>query len=134
MIIGNNCKFNWGTQIESMSKIVIGDHVLTAPNVHITDRNHEYRDISIPIMKQGWFSKGPVIIESGCWIGANTVIVGPVHIGKNCVIGANAVVTRDIPDYTLAAGNPANIIKRYDQAKSKWEREQLRSRLKGTSL
>ena len=68
VIIGKGCKFNWGTQIESMNEILIGDYVLTAPNVHITDRNHEYKDICAPIIKQGWYSNGGVQIGDGCWI------------------------------------------------------------------
>lgn len=120
--IGIGCKFNWGTQIESMSEVIIGDYVLTAPNVHITDRNHEYRNISVPIIKQGWFSRGPVVIESGCWIGTNAVIIGPVHIGKNSVVGANTVITKDIPDYSVAVGNPAKVIKRYNPENGVWEK------------
>lgn len=120
--IGKGCKLNWGTQIESMSEVFIGDYVLIAPNVHITDRNHEYKDISIPIIKQGWFSNGVVKIDDGCWIGINTVIIGPVHIGRNCVIGANSVVTKDIPDYSVSVGNPARIIRRYNFETQLWER------------
>lgn len=122
VIIGAGCKFNWGTQIESMTEVIIGNTVLTAPNVHITDRNHEYADITTPIISQGWFSKGPVIIDDGCWIGANAVIIGPVHIGKNCVIGANSVVNKDVPDYSVVAGNPIKIIKRYDASEQTWVR------------
>ena len=121
MIIGKGCKFNWGTQIEAMTEVAIGNYVLTAPNVHITDRNHEYRDVATPIIKQGWYSTGGIIIEDGCWIGTNAVIIGPVHIGKNCVIGANSVVTRDIPDYSVAVGNPARIIKSYNESSGNWE-------------
>lgn len=63
-----------------------------------------------------------VIISDGTWIGTNAVIVGNVKIGKNCVIGANSVVTKDIPDYCIAAGIPARIIKRYNIETHSWER------------
>ena len=122
VIIGKGCKFNWGTQIESMSEVIVGNYVLTAPNVHITDRNHEYHDVSTPIIKQDWYSKGPLVIDDGCWIGTNAVIVGAIHIGKNCVIGANSVVTKNVPDYSVVVGNPARIVKRYNPNTEKWDR------------
>ena len=64
----------------------------------------------------------PVHIGENVWVGAGTVIVPGVTIGKNSVIGAGSVVTKDIPDYSVAVGNPAKVIKRYDINKQKWIR------------
>lgn len=90
----------------------------------ISGHNHEYRNIKIPIYEQGitYAENGKVIIGEGFWLGTNVVVVGNVHIGKHCVIGANSVVTKDIPDYSVAAGIPAKVIKRYDFGKSEWVR------------
>lgn len=63
-----------------------------------------------------------LMIDDGTWLGTNVVIVGNVHVGKHCVIGANSVVTKDIPDYSVAAGIPAKVIKRYDFEKEEWVR------------
>lgn len=61
-----------------------------------------------------------VFIGDGSWIGTNVVVVGNVHIGKHCVIGANSVVTKNIPDYSIAVGVPAKVVKKYDFIENKW--------------
>ena len=96
--------------------MIFGNDVLTGPHIFVADHNHAYTNISVPISKQGVKCNptDEVVIGDGSWIGTNVVIVGNVHIGKHCVIGANSVVTKDIPDYTVAAGIPAKVIKRYD--------------------
>ena len=65
---------------------------------------------------------GKVVIGEGTWLGTNVVVVGNVRVGKHCVIGANSVVTKDIPDYSVAAGIPCRVIKRYDFEKEEWVR------------
>ena len=80
--------------------------------MYITDCDHEYRNIKIPVIDQGIVQRGQkVSIGEGSYIGINTVIVGNVKIGKHCVIGANSVVTKDVPDYCVAVGSPARVIK-----------------------
>lgn len=111
LIIGDGCNFNVRTRIEAYNNIRIENNVLTGPNVYISDKNHEYRDKSKPISSQGFFSPGGILIGEGSWIGINSVILGNVNIGKHCVIGANSVVTKDIPDYSVAVGVPAKVIK-----------------------
>lgn len=91
----------------------IGEKVLLSPNVYITDCDHEYRNIDIPVIDQGIVQKGQTVsIGDGSYIGINTVIVGNVKIGKHCVIGANSVVTKDVPEYCVAVGCPARLIKK----------------------
>lgn len=63
---------------------------------------------------------GGIIIDSGSWIGANSIILPGVRIGKNSVIGANSIVSSDIPDYCVAVGIPAKVIKRFDIIKKEW--------------
>lgn len=87
--------------------------MLLSPNVYITDCDHEYRDIEVPVIDQGIVQKGQIVsIGDGSYIGINAVIVGNVKIGKHCVIGANSVITKDVPDYCVAVGSPAKVIKR----------------------
>lgn len=91
----------------------MGQKVLLSPNVYITDCDHEYRNLKAPVIDQGIVQKGQTVsIGDGSYIGINAVIVGNVKIGKHCVIGANSVVTKDVPDYCVAVGSPAKVIKK----------------------
>lgn len=103
-------------------KIIIGDDVIFAPHVHISDHNHSFKDISIPIWAQGITSKGPIEIGEGSWLGFGCQVMSGVKIGKHCVIAAGAIVTKDIDDYCVAGGNPAKTIKRYNPETKKWEK------------
>lgn len=117
--IGSGCEFGFNNHISAVQNIEIGDDVLTANNVYIADNIHEYEDINLPIKHQGAKFKQSVQIGSGSWLGENVCVLG-VKIGKNCVIGANAVVTTDIPDYCVAVGIPAKVIRRYDLNIGEW--------------
>lgn len=117
--LGNGCVFGYNNHITAVRDVVIGDHVLTANNVYISDNLHDYEDISQPILHQPVRFKGEVSIGEGCWIGENACIIG-ARIGKNCVIGANAVVTHDIPDYSVAVGVPAVVIREFNLQSQRW--------------
>jgi acetyltransferase-like isoleucine patch superfamily enzyme len=114
-VIGN---FN---HIYATQSIIIGKYVLTADKVYISDNQHLYDDIHIPIMKQPIKQLSRVHIGDGSWLGENVCIIG-ASIGKNCVIGANSVVTKDIPDYSVAVGSPARVIKKYNIKIGIWEK------------
>lgn len=105
--------------IYATHKITIDKNVLTADKVYISDNLHEYENINIPIIKQPIKQLSEVFIGEGTWLGENVCVIG-AKIGKQCVIGANAVVTKDIPDYCVAVGAPAIIIKRYNPTENKW--------------
>lgn len=90
-------------------------------SVYVSDNVHEYEDITQPIHKLPVKQLKKVILGEGCWIGEHACIIG-ASIGKHSVVGANAVVTHDIPDYCIAVGTPAYIIKRYNQDTHKWEK------------
>ncbi|MBK9161523.1 MAG: acyltransferase [Nitrosomonadales bacterium] len=119
--IGKGCVFGYNNHIAAVRDVAIGNNVLTANNVYISDNLHAYEDISRPVMHQPVRFKGAVSIGEGSWIGENACIIG-ARIGRNCVIGANAVVTRDIPDYSVAAGVPAVVIRQFDPRLDKWVR------------
>ncbi|MCG6191223.1 acyltransferase [Maribellus maritimus] len=107
--------------IYATDSIIIEKYVLTADKVYITDNLHNYADISLPIIKQPIKQLSKVVIKEGAWLGENVCVLG-ASIGKNCVIGANSVVTKDIPDYSVAVGAPAKIIKRFNFKTQQWEK------------
>lgn len=114
--VGKNCS------IASIDKVEIGKNVLFAGYVHITDHSHGYEDIAKPIAPQKLISKGPVIIEDDCWLGFSCEILSGVHIGKHSIVAARAVVTKDVPPYSIVAGNPARIVKQYNFETEQWEK------------
>ena len=101
--------------------VTIGNDVILAQNIVVSGLNHEYRDVNLAIHAQPILTK-LVVIEDECWIAANAVITAGVTIGKHSVIAAGAVVTKDIPPYSVAVGNPAKVIKRYDESTKDWVR------------
>lgn len=94
-------------------------NVLTADKVYITDNLHGYRDVNLAILHQPVIQRNFVEIGEGSWLGENVCIIGAC-VGKHCVIGANSVVTKDIPDYSVAVGSPARVIKQYCFEKQQW--------------
>lgn len=119
--IGDGSSIGNFNHIYATKKIVLGTKVLTADKVYISDNLHGYFDIKKAIIEQPIKQINEVIIGDGSWIGENVCIMG-AKIGKNCVIGANSVVTKDIPDYCIAVGAPAIIIKKYSFESNKWEK------------
>ena len=110
------------TMISAVNSIQIKKNVLISQHCFIGDHNHEYKDINTPIRYQGLTNVAPIVIDEGAWIGANVTVAPGVKIGKNAVVGANSVVTKDVPDYSVAVGLPAQVIKKYNFKTKKWER------------
>ncbi len=96
--------------VRGQGGVTIGEDVLIAPQVKILAVNHNYADITRPIMEQGISGEG-IVIEDGAWIGAGATVLDGVRVGKGAVVGANAVVTKDIPPHTVAVGIPAKVVK-----------------------
>ncbi|NCV96643.1 MAG: acyltransferase, partial [Acidimicrobiia bacterium] len=99
--------------------IDIGNDVWTGHHVYITDQNHGYEDVTRPISQQTQPER-PVVIGDGSWLGAGTVVLPGATIGKHVAVGANSVVTGVLPDFCVAVGAPARVIKRYDP-QSGWQ-------------
>ena len=101
--------------------VSIGNDVILAQNIVISGLNHGYEDVNIPPSLQKTITK-KIVLEDSIWIGANAVITAGVTIGKHSVIGAGSVVTKNIPSFCVAVGNPAKIIKRYDEVSASWKK------------
>lgn len=121
LIISNGTIIGHFNHIYATKKIVIGENVLTADKVYISDNLHGYKDIHTPIKNQPIQQKNEVFIGAGTWIGENACILG-VKIGKQCVVAANSVVTKDVPDFCVVAGAPAKIIRRFCNESQMWHR------------
>jgi acetyltransferase-like isoleucine patch superfamily enzyme len=122
IIIGDNVWIGIRNSFATINKVQIGNNVLFAGFVHITDHSHGYENIDKPINGQPLIYKGPVIIEDDCWLGFSSEILSGVHIGRHSIVAARAVVTKDVPPYSIVAGNPAKIVKQYNFDLKKWEK------------
>ena len=91
--------------------IIIKDDVLIGSGVHFYVTNHRYHNAKRPILDQGHYESKLILVKSGAWIGAKVIVLPGVTIGKNAVVGAGSIVTKNVPDYTIVAGNPAEVIK-----------------------
>ncbi len=119
--IGNNVVIRPGTMLFASPlvgggdiHIDIADDVLIGSGVNIYVSNHIFTDISKSISLQGHSEIQPVILKRGCWIGANVTILPGVTIGENSVVGANSLVTKSVPPFHVAVGNPARVVKKID--------------------
>lgn len=110
--IGDRCLIGKGSGIVGHFSITIGDDVWTGHHVYITDQNHGYENLDEPISRQSQPERA-VRIGNGSWLGHGTIVLPGVAIGEHVVIGANSVVTRDIPDFSVAVGAPARVIRRH---------------------
>lgn len=136
---GNNSEFRPGAYAECCSKISIGhnvvirpgtflfadpteggggitieDKVLIGAGVHFYTNNHSFSGGAIAIFDQGYpppTDEDSILLKSGCWIGANSVILPGVTVGANAVVGAGSVVTKDVPDFAVAVGVPAKVVR-----------------------
>ena len=97
--------------VRGQGGVEIGDDVLIAPRAQILAINHNYADVTRPIIDQGITGRG-IVVEDGSWIGAGAIVLDGVRIGRGAVVGANAVVTRDVPPHTVVVGSPARVVKR----------------------
>ncbi len=125
---GNNIVINNSVHIGARYSVKIGNNVLIASNVFISDHNHgNYSDpaghsspLTAPNKRP--LSGSAVNIEDDVWIGEFTAILPGVNIGKGCIIGSMSVVTKSIPPYSIAVGTPARVIKKYNFETQKWEK------------
>lgn len=106
--IGKDFYSNFNLVILDCGLVTIGDRVLFGPFVSIFAATHE---VGVQSRRDGVEYARPVSIGDDCWIGGNVTIMPGVTIGKGCTIGAGSVVTRNIPDFSVAVGSPAKVVK-----------------------
>ena len=118
--VGKNFYANYNCTILDVGKVTIGDNCMFAPNVAIYTAGHPIH----PDSRNSMYEYGiPVSIGDNCWLGGNTIVCPGVKIGNNVVIGAGSVVTKDIPDWSIAAGNPCRVIRYFDTDRERWQHE-----------
>jgi acetyltransferase-like isoleucine patch superfamily enzyme len=116
--IGDHASIAGLAVILAARSVILEDQVLIARNVYIADHTHRFSDLSRPVLEQGISEPAGIRIRQGAWLGQNVVVCPGVTIGRNAVVGANSVVRQDVPDYCVAAGVPARVIRRIDQPRS----------------
>lgn len=121
VIIGDNCTI--GLRNTLIAPVTIGNNVILAQNVCLSGLNHGYKDIHTPIRDQKC-TTGLITIGDDCWIGANCVITAGVTIGRHAVVAAGSVVTKDVPAFSVVGGNPARLLRQYNEATNEWEKPQ----------
>ncbi|KAJ4159231.1 uncharacterized protein LMH87_008139 [Akanthomyces muscarius] len=111
IVIGDNFYSNFNLVILDCAIVEIGNRVQFGPFVSIFSATHE---TGVQSRRDGVEYAKPVVIGDDCWIGGNTTIMPGVTIGKGCTIGAGSVVTKSIPDFSVAIGTPARVVKKVD--------------------
>lgn len=124
--IGDNVQINDYVHISGIQSVCIGNNVLIASKVFISDNNHgsynmSYSDNPLSIPKERDLTSKPILIEDNVWLGESVCVLPGVTIGKGAIVGALSVVTKNVEPYTIVAGNPSKIIKRFNFETEKWE-------------
>jgi acetyltransferase-like isoleucine patch superfamily enzyme len=122
VIIGDRTKIGLSNTV--IGPVSIGNDTRLAQNITLSGLNHNYQDITRPIFKQG-VSTAPIIIEDDSWLGANVVVLAGVTIGRHSIIAAGSVVTKNVPPYSVVAGNPARLIKQFDFNMKQWKKTNI---------
>jgi acetyltransferase-like isoleucine patch superfamily enzyme len=118
IIIGDRCGIT--SRVKLVGPVTIGNLVTMGSNSQITGLTHNFEDPNIPIKDQG-VTPNRTIVEDDVWIGGNSVIIQGIKIGSHVIVASGSVVTKDIPSYSVVAGNPARIIKQYNFETKQWE-------------
>lgn len=116
IIIGNDVNIESDCHISAINEVVIENNVLIASFVYISDHSHgniSAKEMDIPPLKRELYSKGPIRICKDVWLGEKVIVLPGVTIGEGSVIGAGSVVTKNIPPFCVAVGNPAKVIKEF---------------------
>ncbi|MGL4440385.1 MAG: acyltransferase [Bosea sp. (in: a-proteobacteria)] len=111
LVLGANSYINSGCVLYTGNGISIGSDVLVAANCTFAPVNHAFADRNKPIRLQGFMpTKGGIVIEDDCWIGANSVVLDGAHIGKGCIVAAGSVIRGKLEPFGIYGGNPLSRI------------------------
>jgi acetyltransferase-like isoleucine patch superfamily enzyme len=130
IIIKDNVAVNDSVHIAATNYVEIGNNVLMASKIYISDHNHgsysgeNQSDPEMPPNTRPVSCDKRVVIEDNVWLGEFVAVLSGVTIGRGCIIGSNSVVSKSIPPYSIAVGNPAIVVKRYNKENLKWETAQ----------
>jgi acetyltransferase-like isoleucine patch superfamily enzyme len=119
--IGDGVLIGRGSGVVGHRSVSIGDGVFTGHNVYVTDANHGYEDVEETIGRQ-FAPPRPVVVGAGSWLGHGSIVLPGATVGEHVAVGAGSVVTGDLPGYSVAVGNPARVIRRYDTERAEWIR------------
>jgi carbonic anhydrase/acetyltransferase-like protein (isoleucine patch superfamily) len=119
--IGDRCLIGRASGIVAHERVDIGDDVFTGHHVYITDANHGYADPGTPVGRQ-FAPPKRVSVGDGSWLGHGAIVLPGSTIGRHVVVGAGAVVTGVLPDFSVAVGNPARVVRRYEPGRG-WDPE-----------
>lgn len=119
IIIGDRCAIT--SRVKLVGPVTLGNLVTIGSGAQITGLTHNFEDVTRPIKDQG-VAPCITIVEDDVWIGGNSVIIQGLRIGTHCIIASGSVVTRDVPSYSVVAGNPARVIKQFNFETKKWEK------------
>jgi acetyltransferase-like isoleucine patch superfamily enzyme len=122
LTIGAGTRIGRSVHVACIGEVRIGDEVLVADNVFITDSHHRFDDAAVPIGRQAMAEARPVVIERGAFIGFRAVILEGVTIGENAYVAAGTVVVEDVPARSVVVGNPARMVRTYDPELGSWRR------------
>ncbi|WP_428943476.1 acyltransferase [Pantoea sp. FN060301] len=118
--IGEDVSAGQGLHLVALAtELRIGRGTVISTNVLITNSDHDYKELGVPIYKQPMINKVTKIGDN-CFIGAGAKILAGTQLGNQCIVGANAVVKGNFPDFCVIAGNPARVIKRFDVESQRW--------------
>lgn len=120
LFIEDRCVIGMGATISAAHLVKLEQNVLLARNVYISDHGHAFENCEIPIMDQGISVPREVTVGRDTWLGQNVVVLPGSQIGRHCVVGANSVIRGVIPDFSVAVGSPARVVRRFDALKGVW--------------
>lgn len=123
IFIGDNSYIGKNNFFSSGASISIGSYVMTGINCCFLGADHKIDNPLVPYISTGVTDNKSICLGDNVWLGANVTIVGDVEIGRGSIIGANSLVTKNIPEFSIAIGNPAVVIKRFDFNKNKWKND-----------
>lgn len=109
--IGAGSNIGASSFLVSRGGIQIGESALIGGECHVSGGAYHFDDPAAPVMDQGIYTQGPIVVGDGVWLGMKVGVLDGVRIGDGCVIGAGAIVTEEVPDYTVAAGVPAEVVR-----------------------
>jgi carbonic anhydrase/acetyltransferase-like protein (isoleucine patch superfamily) len=113
LVVGDGVRISGGCVLAAVASVRLGNDVLLARNVYVSDHSHAFEDVTRPVRVQGVAGVGPVTIGDGAWLGQGVVVCPGVTIGRGAVIGAGSVVLRDVPDHADAVGAPARVVRTF---------------------